>query len=135
MSCVLRISGKTLDLARIGVLPVRPYRSRKIGDPYVPGNPKSKIHEDSGACFDVSQAGMDRFAAQQDDATAFLRKHSGWLRKFVAGQDVDTAQLDFGVEASGAWIQSMVLQPAFLRAAALAGVSVEISRYTSLGAS
>lgn len=122
-----------MDHDRIGMLPVHPYRSWKIGEPYVPGNPKSKIHDDSGACFDVSQAGMDQFEAQQDDATNFLRKHAGWLREITADQDVEFAQLDFGVEASGAWIQSVVLGPAFLQAAAHAGVSVEISRYTSSG--
>ena len=132
MSCVLRISGVNLDLAALlQALPIKPYRFWKKGDPYTQHSPKGKIHTDSGACLDVSDAGFDEFEKQQQDATTFLVENRATLQVIAAFPGVECSQLDFAVELGKRYIHSDVLSLTFLRAAAAACVSVEVSHYHS----
>lgn len=130
MPCVLRVSGKNLDLhALFEGVPLKPFRTWCEGEPRVSGSTRSKIHADSGACFNISTADFDDFAKQQEDATNFLSLNRSSLQQMISSPSVEYAQLDFGIDWSTSWIHSDVLSPAFLRAAADAGVSVEISHY------
>ena len=130
MPCVLRVSGKNLDLN--GLLegsPLKALRTWRKGEPRIPSAGNGKINADSGACFDVSAAGFDEFAKQQQDATSFLSANRSSLQQLFSSSGVEYAQLDFGIDWSTSWVHSDVLSPAFLRAAADVGVSVEISHY------
>ena len=130
MSCVLRVGGENLDLAAlIQVLPIKPYRVWNKGEPYTLRSSNSKIHTDSGACFDVSTAGFDNFEKQQQDALAFLTEHCATLQQLASFPGVDYSQLDFAIELREAFIHSDVLFQPFLRAAAEARISVELSHY------
>jgi hypothetical protein len=130
MPCVLRVTGGNLDLtALLESFPVKAYRTWRKGEPRVPAAPNSKIHADFGACFDVSTAGFDEFSKQQKDATEFLSSNRSSLQLLTSSPNVEHAQLDFGIDWGASWIHSDVLSPAFLRAAADAGISVEISHY------
>jgi hypothetical protein len=73
---------------------------------------------------------MNEFPAQLEEATAFLSEHESWLAELCGNAAVEDARLDFGIERSQAWIQCLVLPPAFLGAACRAGVSVELSMYS-----
>lgn len=131
MPCVLRVSGKNLDLnALLDEFPLKSFRTWRKGELRVPSAPNSKINTESGACFDVSAADFDEFAKQQEDATRFLSSNVSSLQQLTSFPGVEYAQLDFGVDwVCASWIHSDVLSSAFLRAAADAGVSVEISHY------
>jgi len=130
MSCVLRVSGTNLDLdALLESFPVRAFRTWRKGEPRIPASPDSKVNADFGACFDVSLADFDEFAKQQEDATNFLVSYRSALRRLASFPGVEHAQLDFGVNGGASRAHSIVLSPAFLRAAAGAEVSVEISYY------
>ncbi len=130
MSCVLRVSGINLDLgALLQALPIRPYRSWNRGQPYTRHSTNSKIHSDTGACFNVSGAGFDNFEQQQDDALTFLTEHRVALQRLASFPGVEYSQLDFDIELGQAYIHSDVLSLGFLRAAAEACVSVELSHY------
>lgn len=130
MPCVLRVGGKNLDLsALLESFPLEAYRTWRKGEPRVPAAPNSKISDHFGACFEVSTADFDEFAKQQEDATNFLSSNRAWLQLLTSFPNVEYARLDFGIDWGGSWIHSDVLFPTFLRAAADAGISVEISHY------
>jgi hypothetical protein len=130
MPCVLRVSGRNLDLnALLDRSTLKAFRTWRQGEPRVPAAANSKINADSGACFDVSSAGFEEFAKQQEDATAFLCTNRSSIQRLTSCPGVEYAQLDFGIDWGRSWIHSDVLSPAFLRAAADAGISVEISHY------
>ena len=75
MSCILRVGGQELDVgALLKQLPFMPYRTWCKGDVH---GIKKRILTDSGAAFDVSQADLDEFDQQTEDATAFLEKRGG----------------------------------------------------------
>ncbi|GAB3036712.1 hypothetical protein GCM10027285_20240 [Oleiagrimonas citrea] len=132
MSCVLRISGANLNLeALLRALPIKPYRSWNKGDPRTRRSIKSRIHADSGACFDVSGAGFDEFQRQQQDATAFLVENCVILQEISVFPGVEYSRLDFAIDSGPYPVHSDVLSLQFLRAAAAACVSVELSHYPS----
>jgi hypothetical protein len=130
MPCVLRVSGENLDLnALLEAFPVKAFRTWRKGERRVPNAVNSKINTDFGACFDVSDGDFENFAKQQEDATHFLKSNCLALQQLTSFPGVEYAQLDFGIDWGASGIHSNVLSPAFLRAAADAGVSVEISYY------
>lgn len=134
MSCVLRVSGAHLDLdALLESFPVGAFRIWRKGEPSIPASLNTKVSADFGACFDVSVADFDEFAKQQEDATNFLVSYRSSLQRLVSFPGVEYAQLDFGINGGASWAHSVVLLPAFLRAAADAGIAVEISHYLLSG--
>ena len=74
---------------------------------------------------------MDQFAQQLEEATAFLDRHAAWLNDLCRDASVEDVRLDFGVHRTDAWVQCLVLPPAFLAAVSNSGVSVELSIYNS----
>ena len=130
MPCVLRVSGENLDLnALLDRSALKAFRTWRKGELRVPAAANSKINADSGACFDVSAAGFEEFGKQQEDATNFLSSNRSSIQQLTSCPGVEHAHLDFGIDWGASWIHSDVLSPAFLRAAADVGISVEISHY------
>lgn len=130
MPCVLRVSGRNLDLnALLDKSALKAFRTWRQGEPRVSAAANSKINADSGACFEVSTAGFEEFAKQQEDAIAFLSTNRSSIQRLTSFPSVEYAQLDFGIDWGRSWIHSDVLSPEFLRAAADTGISVEISHY------
>ena len=94
MSCILRVSGESLDLAKVlEVISFSPYETHQKGTPKrrKPNLP----HEDSGFKVDVSDAAMSDFPQQCKDAEDFLRRHFVELGRL---DKVDGAELDFGYD-------------------------------------
>ena len=128
MSCILRISGETLDidalLARHHLLPDRTW---KKGDAR---SLKGKVHSDSGANFVASEADLDEFARQLDEATAYLEAHAKTIAEIVATPGVQFAVLDFGVSLREGYVaQFCYFPPQFIQLAANARVGLEVSQY------
>lgn len=74
MSCLLRVSGKALDIeALLSSLPLIADRHWKKGDPR---RVAKSSHESSGANFLVSDADLDEFGKQVAEATPFLLRTS-----------------------------------------------------------
>lgn len=93
MPCILRVGGKNLDLdALLESFPVKAFRTWRKGEPRVPAAPNSKINADFGACFDVSTAGFEEFAKQQEDATNFLSSNRTSLQQLTSFPNVEYAQ-------------------------------------------
>jgi hypothetical protein len=130
MSCILRVSGAQLDvdalLASVRLIPDRVWHR---GEPRLESRPNGKCHEHSGATFLASGADFGDFDRQIEEATRFLEDHSTQIAGIVTFKDVEAATLDFGIELRDVMIHRDILAPRFLRAAALAGVAVELSHY------
>jgi hypothetical protein len=110
MSCVLRVSGPTVDAA-LSRISLEPYRV-----------------EEGTAHFDVSKAGFAEFAAQLHDAIAFLHDHTADL-ELMMGEPGMSGVLDFGIESRDDAAQFDRFPAELVRKAASFGLALELSRY------
>lgn len=128
MSCVLRISGESLDVdAMLSGIDLQPNRVWRKGEP---GVLKGKFHSRSGANFIISDADFDNVDIKIEQTTQFLELHSSAISKMVNHSGVDSAYIDFAVsiyESSAAQFTS--LPPKLIKLAASAGLGIEISVY------
>jgi hypothetical protein len=128
MSCILRISGESLDvdaLLRQHNLP--PDRSWKKGEARLF---KGKAHIDSGVNFIASDADLNEFERQLIDATAFLELNVTSIVKMATTQGVQFAILDFGIALNEGYVaQFCFFPPQLIKLLASAGVGLEISHY------
>lgn len=130
MSCILRVSGSQLDVeALLTLIQIQPDRIWHRGEPRISSKPHGKCHEDSGVTFVASDANMDDFPSQLEDATKFLEDYGTQIAFIVAREDVEDVTLDFGIKLCEEMIHHDILTPRFLRSAALAGVAVGLSHY------
>jgi len=128
MSCMLRISGQSLDvdamLSECGLIPHRTWRKNEAR------TLKGKVHTDSGANFLASEADLDNFAGQVEEAVAFLERHAAIAAKMAAFPGVQAAVLDFGVSLSEGYLaQFCYLPPRLVQIAASAMLGLEVSQY------
>lgn len=129
MSCVLRISGESLDvdamLSGIDLLPDRVWRK---------GESRTRngttTHNCSGASFITSDADFDDLKLKIDETIELLELHGASIAKMVGFTGVEFATLDFAVsfyESSASKFTS--LPPKLIKLAASAGLGIEISVY------
>lgn len=128
MSCILRISGETLDVdALLFQHNLPPDRTWRKGEAR---SLKGKVHSDCGANFIASEADLDEFARQLDEATTYLETHATTITKMVAAPGVQFAVLDFGVSLREGYVaQFCYFPPRFIQLAANAGIGLEVSQY------
>lgn len=128
MSCILRISGKALDIEALlldrSLVPNRTWRKGEARAF------KGKVHSDSGVSFVASDADFDEFERQLTDATAFLHTHESEVAAMAAAPGVEFATLDFGVSLyEDSVAQFCSFPPKFVRLAASASLGLEVSIY------
>ena len=93
-------------------------------------NTQRKVHLDCGVNFVASEADLDEFTRQLDEATKFLETHQTKKKKMVATPGVEFAVLDFGVCLRQGYVaQFCYFPPNFIQLAAKTGVGVEVSQY------
>lgn len=128
MSCILRISGESLDVdSLLREFPLEVDHSWKIGEPRIQ---KGKLHSDSGANFVASEADLDEFNRQVSEATEYLEIHASIISKIVKFPGVKDATLDFGVSLKEGYVTHFAyLPPKFIQLVASTGIGVEISHY------
>jgi hypothetical protein len=128
MSCILRISGESLDIdTLLSRHDLRPDRTWKKGETR---SVKGKVHSDCGATFIASDADLDEFDRQVEEATAFLELHSPTIAAMVATPGVQHAVLDFGVSLTEGYVaQFCYFAPSFVRLVANSGIGLEVSHY------
>ncbi len=128
MSCILRISGETLDIDAL--LFRHKLSADRIWKKGEARTLKGKVHSDCGANFVASEADLDEFTRQLDEATNFLETHQTTIAIMVATPGVEFAVLDFGVCLREGYVtQFCYFPPNFIQLAASAGVGVEVSQY------
>lgn len=130
MSCILRVSGAELNVdALLSIVDLRPDRIWRRGEPRRASRPEGRRYDDSGTTFVASDADFDEFGQQLDEATGFLETHCCQITSMASFEGVQNATLDFGIELRDVAIHCDTLPPRFLKAAAAAGISVELSHY------
>jgi hypothetical protein len=132
MACVLRISGKVLDVdSLVGQLALQPYRTWRNGEAR---GISGKSHADSGACFVASDADLEELPRQVEEAAAFLEAHASSIARAAGFPGVDHAVLDFGVAFGPDTAARFLYLPArLIQLAADAGLAVELSVYACSG--
>jgi len=128
MSCILRISGETLDID--GLLSQTSLSADRVWKKGEARTLKGRVHKDSGATFVASEADFDEFTRQLDEATDFLETHQTTIAEMAATPGVENAALDFGVcIQEGFLAQYCYFPPNFIKLAAHSGVGLEVSQY------
>jgi len=129
MSCVLRISGKALDIdALLSSVALAPNQTWRKGE--LRSKAGARTHTDSGVNFIASDAEFDAFDRQVDDATAFLTSNSAAVAALASFPGVERATLDFGVALfEGSFATFSCLPPSLVRLAAQVNLGIEISTY------
>lgn len=110
MSGVLRVSGPTVDAA-VARISLKPYRVEE-----------ETVH------FGISNAGFAEFAAQVNDAIAFLEAHAVDLTLMMS-EPGTSGVLDFGIESRDVAVQFETFPAELVRQAASVGLALELSRY------
>lgn len=130
MSCILRVSGAELNVeALLCIVDLKPDRIWRRGEPGRASKPEGKRHDHSGATFVASDADFDEFEEQIEEATCYLETHCRQIASIASFEGVQHATLDIGIALRDVAIHSDILPLRFLRAAADAGISVELSHY------
>lgn len=91
--------------------------------------PDGERYDHSGATFVASEANFDEFGLQLDEATSYLETHGQKIASMASFEGVQDSTLDFGIALRDSLFHSDILPVRFLKAAAAAGISVELSHY------
>ncbi len=130
MAAVLRAAGPDFDVDAFltgCTLPV--YRTYRRGERLDPSHRRGRRNRLSGVSVEVSNAGFDQFAAQVEEAIAFLRTEAEQVRRLVAWPGVEGVTLDFGIAWRDVAAQSDHLPAELVRLAGALGLSLEVSHY------
>lgn len=91
----LRIMGRAFDVDRaIEGCPLLPCKIWRLGEKTQRSS--SRLNDQSGATFLVSEASGGHVPVQVSDAIAFMKSHGPDLRKLIASDGVEHAFIDFG---------------------------------------
>lgn len=134
MSCILRISGKHLDIDKlINISVLRPYHTYKKGEARFKGMLNGKKNVNSGAAFGVSKADSGKLDKQIRDAIKYLTKNKIAIKKLTNNKQVESACLDFAVELRMGYnkiaLQSDTFPHELLKLSGDLKVDIEISLY------
>lgn len=130
MSCILRILGESLDIEQmLNDIPLEPDRVWKKGERRFKSDPESRLLPKSGASFVASEAEMNEFDKQLEEATEYLKGNMSLIKKITEYPGIEEATIDFGVEFRDVAIHSDYLSPEFVANAFQAGIGIEISHY------
>lgn len=128
MSCILRVYGETLDIkALLALLEIVPYQWWEKGDLISIGGSSTETFNYSGAKFEVSEADMDLFELQIDEAISFLQENQGDILKISSFAGVEDVILDFAI--GDTFTHTDNLSPKFLSVVGNLGIGVALSHY------
>jgi len=132
VSCCLRILGEELDVdSLVAEINIKPYKIWKKGDRRFPaGYNSNEIFCLSGITYIASDADMDDFECQLEEATEFLLEHHAAFKKIKTFLGVDQVVLDFAVQLQKAAINSDYLPPEFLGLLGELGIGLELSHFS-----
>jgi hypothetical protein len=129
MACILRAGGGNFDvdrfLKRSALVPKRVFRRE---EPVSRSSPRGKKRRYSGFNVVVSAAEHLDLLKQVRDATRFLNRNKGELRRLARTPGVQSATLDFGVSLDDGLVGGTFLLPkALVALAGDCGVQLEIT--------
>lgn len=133
MSCILRISGRNLDIdAFIEKSKLRVYKKCYKGEPVFP---KTKPDGEKLRHFSVSAAAsnaeFEEFEKQVKDVIRYLKRNKEKLAHIATTKGVEFAFLDFGVRREVKFCQEIYFPPQLVKLAGELGLSLQVSIYPS----
>jgi hypothetical protein len=132
MSCVLRISGPTLDIDAL--LSCRTLEPCAVWRKGTTSRGRRRPATVSGANFAVGEGASDEFDAQVVEAMRFLFANADEVNRLVRFAGVESAVLDFGVSIyEDTWSNSCRFPVEILALAARTGVELEVTYYKTSG--
>ena len=130
MSCILRIKGEKVDidtlLSQVSISPTKIWRK---GEKRFITIKESERFRYSGANFVVSDANFDEFEQQKIDTCTFLQKHHQDLTVIVSHDEVERADLDFGIYRRDVPVQCDYFEPELLLLCGSLGIGIALSQY------
>jgi hypothetical protein len=130
MSCILRISGASLDV--VAMLAHRGLPADRAWNKGEARSIKAKVHIDCGAMVIASGAELDDIDRQMTEAGAFLASNVSAIAVMAATPSVQSAVLDFGVALTeGDLTRFCYFPPQFIRLVASCGIGLAVSSKVS----
>jgi hypothetical protein len=130
VSCILRVLGEHLDIEQmLNDIPLEANRFWKKGERRFNSDPDSRLLPKSGASFIASDAEMNEFEIQLEEATKYLQDNMFLIKRITKYSGVEEATIDFGVELRDMEIHCDYLSPEFVANVSKAGIGIEISHY------
>ena len=128
MSCILRVSGASLDVVRLAAaFPLKPYRLDRKGARRAP-RPRS-THEIGCAYYDVSRNDLAPLPLQVADAVQFLAQHRETLVAMRHFPGVEACVLDFGIEWKDSCTHTDRLPSDLLSLVGSIGFGIDLTHY------
>lgn len=129
MSCVLRASGKDFDVdGFIENSSFEPCRIFHKGE--LKTKDKSKKRNQSGFNLVVSDADLDKFIEQMEDAVGFLKENYGEIQRLKDFPGLEDVMLDFAVGITQEYYsKNILLDNLLMEEAVRCGVKINISVY------
>ena len=127
MSCIITVSGKNIDIdALLHDTGMTAYCVWHEGDVLK----QNEKHNNSGANILVSDADLDNFELQIEEATRFLERFSSAVSTLVSFPGVECSTLNFGIALPADAVARIDFLPArFIKAASLTGIEIQLSHY------
>jgi len=131
MSCILKISGKDLNLDEfLAKIKMTPYRKVNKGEPL--NRVGKRISESSIAAFTTSDAGFDDIKDQIKETIMFLNDNKDNLSHILSTPEVEYAWIDFGVNsiiADDHLTQGFFFPFELIKLCGELGIAIELSTY------
>lgn len=129
MSCILHISGETVDVGQLTRLsPFEPCSIFRKGEPRS-NRANARVAGISGVNLVVSSADFEEFEKQQSEAIEFLETHMAALKEMSGTVGVERVSLDFGIAMRSVVVQSDEFQPALILLVAELNCGLMLSQY------
>ena len=128
MSCILRVSGKNLDIEKAIELFSDPSNIWNKGS----RNRRGEVLEENIVTWVMSDADFDQLDLQIEEVIELLVDYQECLDSLMKNVGVESAYLDFGYATKEVAIQGEYLEPKLLRLAGNLGIGILLSRYPEM---
>lgn len=126
MSCILRISGKNLNIYELLDIGLEP------DNYWVKGDPSGKKHLKTGVNYCVSDADFNEFELQKKDAFKYLQNNKKEIKAIHNLAGCENGHLDFGIEQRDEAVQCNTFSPKLIKLIGELDLGIEVSLYPIL---
>jgi hypothetical protein len=129
MSCVLRVTGKDLNIDDVLSINLKTDSFWKKGQPKSSVKSDGEKHKNSGVTYLTSNAEFENFELQVKESINYLAENVDKIKSILSFPDIDFAVLDFGIVWRDVAIQSDYFPPDLVKIAGELGLGIELSQY------
>jgi hypothetical protein len=129
MSCILRASGKKLNIDELLEIDLESDTHWIKGEPILLSKPDFKKCLTSGANYCVSDAEFYEFNIQKEEAIKYLTENKEKIKAIQSLTGLENLSLDFGIEQRDVAVQSDYFPPELIKLSGELNLGIEISQY------